>query len=534
MRYIFALVFVCFFVQLKAQEDNLPTSFRTPRAAIENHLKYLQEESFNDLQAARSLARAGIPRTERADLAIELKQIFDGSGHYIDLEDLPDDPNYLDSLSGEHKYIITEEFPDLYVKKYGSTWLYSSESVEKIEEIHNKVFPFGTSKLLKKIAHNEEHEFLGLYYWQYGGILALIIIAVVLHKLLSFFLRIFFLKLLAKYLHIDVANKVLYPAAKPISLLIVAVVIRIFLPVLQLPPYTGGVFIQIADAAIPVFVTMLFYRIVEMAEFYFVGVAHRTDNTLDDHLVPMIAKIMRGFVVVVGFVAVLRSFKVDIWPLLTGLSIGGLAFALAAQDTLRNFFGSLMIFLDKPFQIGDWITSDKIDGTVEEVGFRSTRIRTFRDSVMYVPNAEIANKMVDNHGLRKYRRFSTRLSITYDTPTRLIEVFVDGIKRIVEEHPDTRKDYHNIYLNDYAGSALEIMLYIFFQVPDWSNELRCRQEIMLEVNKLAEHLGVRFAFPTQTLFVEQMPGQKSLTPEYDQTKDQFQLEMENYFKNKEK
>ena len=145
----------------------------------------------------------------------------------------------------------------------------------------------------------------------------------------------------------------------------------------------------------------------------------------------------------------------------------------------------------------------------------------------------LSNSNVDNHGLRQYRRFYTKLSITYDSPARLIEVFVKGVEQIVLKHPETRKDYYNIFLNDYAASSLDVMLYIFFEVPTWTDELRCRQEIMLEVNKLAEHLGVRFAFPTQTLHVEQMPGQLLLSPNYSESKEQMEKELEGFFdKNK--
>ncbi|MBL4637163.1 MAG: mechanosensitive ion channel family protein [Kofleriaceae bacterium] len=310
-----------------------------------------------------------------------------------------------------------------------------------------------------------------------------------------------------------------------------AVVAKNLIPTLQLPPLIATNLILLAHALVPLFATIFFYKLVDIVGLYFVKMAERSKNTLDDQLVPLIRKVLKVFVVIVGFVAILRGLKFDIWPLLTGLSIGGLAFALAAQDTLKNFFGSLMIFIDRPFQIGDWVTSGEIDGTVEEVGFRSTRIRTFRDSVMYVPNNIISNSTVDNHGLRKYRRFYTKLSITYDSPARLIEIYVKGLEEIVKRHPETRKDYYNIFLNDYAASSLDIMLYIFFEVPDWTAELRCRQEIMLEVNKLAEHLGVRFAFPTQTLMIEQVPGQNSLTPVYKKSKEEMNKELTSYFNN---
>ena len=201
-------------------------------------------------------------------------------------------------------------------------------------------------------------------------------------------------------------------------------------------------------------------------------------------------------------------------PLLAGLSIGGLAFALAAQDTVKNFFGSLMIFVDKPFQVGDWITSGDVDGTVEEVGARSTRIRTFANSVIYVPNGNLANATIDNHGLRVMRRFYTTITITYDTPPDLIETFVNGLKSIIINHPNTSKEKYEIHLNDFGASSLNIMFYIFFTVPTWSEELAARHDVISKIIRLAHELGIQFAFPTQTLHIENMPGQNSLSPVY--------------------
>jgi MscS family membrane protein len=206
-------------------------------------------------------------------------------------------------------------------------------------------------------------------------------------------------------------------------------------------------------------------------------------------------------VVTFGTLAILQSLNISILPLLTGLSIGGLAFALAAQDTIKNFFGSVMIFIDKPFQIGHWITTDGVDGTVEEVGLRSTRIRTFSNSLVTVPNGKLADATINNHGLRVYRRFYTTLSINYDTPPALIEVFIDGLKEIVNQHPDTNPDHNNIFFNDMGAHSLNIMFYIFFEVPDWSSELKAKHEILLEILKLGNALKVNFAFPTQTLHI---------------------------------
>jgi MscS family membrane protein len=248
---------------------------------------------------------------------------------------------------------------------------------------------------------------------------------------------------------------------------------------------------------------------------YFSHLASKTESTLDDQLVPLIRKTLKALVIIVGTLFVLRDgLNFDILPFLTGISIGGVAIALAAQDTIKNFFGSVMIFIDKPFQVGDWVTSGEIDGTVEEVGFRSTRIRTFRNSVMYVPNGKIADAVVDNHGLRQYRRFFTTLTITYDTPPELIEEFVKGLQEIVLAHPKTRKDYFNIFFNNLSAYSQDVMFYIFFEVPTWPEELKARHEILLQIVKLAKALGVRFAFPTQTLHMESFPEKSGLTPTY--------------------
>lgn len=515
-----------------SQTDSLPSNFASPYEVIYNHLNFLQDENHIPEQASKSLFKGDRTQKQINNLAEELKQILDGSGNFIDMDEVPKSADYYDSLSRRNRYVLTKDFPEIYVQKYGDRWLFSEYSVEQIDRIHKNVFPFGTDKLLNILPKLGTTKYLGLHLWQYLGILILVTLGFLIHLIFTVVLRKILFALLHKYGKIDLANQFLNPAVKPFSLVIIAWLASILIPVLQLPAFLATNLILLVHALVPFFATFFFYRLVDILGHYLKKMADRSENTLDDQLVPLVTKVLHVFVIIVGFVAILRGFKFDIWPILTGLSIGGLAFALAAQDTLKNFFGSLMIFIDRPFQIGDWVTSGDVDGTVEEVGFRSTRVRTFRNSVMYVPNSIISNSMVDNHGKREFRRFYTRLSITYDTPTRLIEVFVKGVEEIVKQHPDTRKDNYNIFLNEYGASALEVMLYIFFKVPDWNAELRCRQEIMLEINKLAEHLGVRFAFPTQTLMIEQAPGQKSLTPEYKQTKEEMEEELKAFFSSK--
>ena len=176
--------------------------------------------------------------------------------------------------------------------------------------------------------------------------------------------------------------------------------------------------------------------------------------------------------------------------------------AFAAQDTIGNFFGSITVLFDRPFGIGDWIVIGDVEGTVERVGFRSTRVRTFYNSMVTIPNSKMVNTQVDNYGARRYRRARVMLSLTYDTAPEKIDAFCEGIRELIRLHPYTRKDYYHVYFNQFADSSLNILLYTFFEVPDWGTELRERHRLFVDILRLADRLGVEFAFPTQTVVLQ--------------------------------
>ncbi|MBW8049918.1 MAG: mechanosensitive ion channel [Cytophagales bacterium] len=375
------------------------------------------------------------------------------------------------------------------------------------------------------------NKFFGLKWEQYLLILLFIFISFVIHKILSWFFSNLLVKILAKTGRKELYEKYIRPVTRPFSLFIIFCLLSIFIPLLDLPVTVNKYVSMGIKAIIPLYGILIFYRLVDILGAYLNRLAAKTESALDDQLVPLISKSLKVFVVIMGVLFILQEIlNVNITALLAGLSIGGLAFALAAQDTIKNFFGSLMVFIDRPFHIGDWIVSNDVNGMVEEVGFRSTRIRTFHNSVISIPNGKLADMTIDNMGLRAYRRFSTSISITYDTPPDAIEAFVEGLRQIVEKHPNTRKDYYNIYLNDMADSSLNILFYVFFSVPDWTGELKARQEIILSIIRLAEKLDIRFAFPTETIHVENFPEKKSLTPENNPTKKDLMNKIAGFIK----
>ncbi len=186
-------------------------------------------------------------------------------------------------------------------------------------------------------------------------------------------------------------------------------------------------------------------------------------------------------------------------PLLGSLAVAGVGFSFAAKDTVENFFGSVAVVLDRPFDIGDWVVIDDTEGIVEHVGFRSTQVRTFYNSQVTIPNANLVRAVVDNYGRRQYRRWMTTLALQYDTPPETLVAFTEGVRELIRTHPYTRKDYYQVWCNEFGPSSLDILLYMFFEVPDWNTELRERERFFLDILRLAERLGVQFAFPTQTL-----------------------------------
>jgi len=204
----------------------------------------------------------------------------------------------------------------------------------------------------------------------------------------------------------------------------------------------------------------------------------------------------------------LQNIGLNVNSLLASLGIGGLAFALAAKESLSHFFGGVSVILDKPFYVGDWIVCEGVEGVVTNIGFRSTKIKTFYDSVITVPNSHLANFTIDNLGKRTARRTRITLDLTYDTPPEKIEAFVEGLQNIIKSNPRTRKDYYQCYFSGFAAHSLQVFLNFFLKVSDWDEELLQKQNIFLEILRLAKKLEVDFAFPTQTLDMPHKPGEK--------------------------
>lgn len=528
---LLGLCWCCLIGALQAQEDEERPSgnLSTPQEVAYQHIYYIEQyyihQNEADLTKAAAALVGGIDKVtdETREQALKLKQIFDGRGLILREDLIPDHPDYIDSLSGNAVYVLfPNELPEVYLtrpqlnknkraRQYGEVWRYDASTLDRIPELHRAVYPLG-SHLLLELLPRGGRTFLGLHSWQYVAVLVLLLLGGVLHLIVAFVLNRLFRLMANTQLgrnHFDESR--VQNIARLLSYIVVAYVLFIFLPVLMLPVGLSHYLLAGLRIFNTVFAVLIVLNGVELARSYFEMIVEQTENTSDDQLLPIFIRIIKVVIILVGAMHVLAVFNVDLTALIAGLSIGGLALALAAQDTVKHLIGSVMIYMDRPFQLGDFITSGDISGTVEDIGFRSTRIRTPDSSLISVPNGALADMVVNNVGSLKFRRFNTTIGVTYDTAPDLIEAFIEGLRAINRAHPMTDSDQAFIHLNEMSGSSIDILFMVYFQTTDFAMDLKLKEELIFAILKLAEAMQVGIAFPSTSVYIETMPGQSSTT-----------------------
>jgi MscS family membrane protein len=234
----------------------------------------------------------------------------------------------------------------------------------------------------------------------------------------------------------------------------------------------------------------------------------RDGTPTDTYLAPMILRFVRIVIFGLIVVLILQEFGVNVAGLIAGLGVGGLAFALAARDTLANWFGAIMIYTDRPFSVGHWIKTSQLEGVVEEIGFRSTRIRTFAQTVVSIPNRIIADEVIENFSKMPKRRISFKIGVTYDTTPAMLEESIERIRDILRDHPDVDQSFWLVKFTEFGDSALEIFLYYFTDTTDWDRYLSIKQEINLRIMQRLNGIGVQFAFPSMSIYESQMDSEE--------------------------
>jgi MscS family membrane protein len=393
-------------------------------------------------------------------------------------------------------------------------WLFSAETLAALPAIMDSL---AESKNLKgnqmpwhlkvrgEIPQELKESYFLLEHWQWLGLLLIIFAGFVVDRLFSFLLSLLVKQWKKSSQLVKEDGEISDRLLRPLGLSAMALLWWSGLNTLGLPGNALVYLLVAVKTLVGLSCVWSAYRLVDVVGLYLHHFASKTESTLDDVLIPLATKSLKLFVSVMGLLFITDTLNLNVTGVLASLGLGGLAFALAAKDMVQNLFGSITVLLDRTFRIGDWIIVGDVEGTVEGIGLRSTKIRTFYNSLVILPNAHFITASVDNMGERHYRRYSSKISLTYDTPPEKIEAFCEGVREIVRIHPYMRKDYYHVYLNEMGKASLDVLVYVFWAVPEWGTELRERHRFLLDILRLGDQLGVEFAFPTQTVYWQQAP-----------------------------
>jgi MscS family membrane protein len=280
---------------------------------------------------------------------------------------------------------------------------------------------------------------------------------------------------------------------------------------------------KIAQAVAAIAIAYALYRLVDVFEYYLNRIVQKSDTKLDDMLVPVVRKALRITIAIIAALLIAENIMgADrIKSLLFSAGIGGIAVALAAKETIANFFGSITIFADRPFQISEYVKIDGHFGPVEDVGFRSTRIRTLEGHLVTVPNSIIANSIIENVGNRPFIRRTSNITITYDSGHKKAQRAVEIIKDILSAVPEVNTDPEHpprVYFDKFNDASLNIYMSYWVRPPDYWIYKDVSQRVNLEMMKRFEAERIEFAFPTQTLYVKKEvddQSQRLISPSTD-------------------
>jgi MscS family membrane protein len=316
------------------------------------------------------------------------------------------------------------------------------------------------------------------------------------------------LKKLAGKTKSEFDDELLTAIEKPLKFAIVIFGFFVAFSNIYLPPNARSLVAHLINSLFIYTVFWAIYRCEVLLHKMIETFLKRKNFELVSSFLPFISKFIKTTIIIFAIIFIIQEWGYNVGALITGLGIGGVAVALAAKDTLANLFGSIMILIDRPFKIGDWVVINDIEGTVEDIGFRSTRIRTFAKALVSVPNSVVATTSITNWSMRDRRRINFNIGVTYSTPADLLEKAVKEIETMLKNHPQIHDDPLMVYFTDFQASSLDIFIYCFTTTAEWAKYLEIKQDVNLKIMGILENLGIDFAFNSMSLYIEKIPDKK--------------------------
>ncbi len=480
-------------------EEEIPDEFQSARRTMRTLLDSLETGEFQ--MAIMTLDFSKTPEKgpyARLRDAQRLKAVLDRMA-VVDYSKISDDPD-----GARFRFPPGEVSQPVVIEKLGSGyWKFSAQTVDRIDEMYDQYRqrPLLNVSQEQREWHNREL-FLGNETWRIIFLFVSIFTSIVIGQALRATLRWREGRLRAKKRELAaISVMTLGKTVLPITFLIG---LNIGIEVLVLEHQVETFVSAMIRIIFTLVIGYILFRLVDVAVELLRQLAVSTGSTLNDMLVPIVGTSLRITIIILAVLEVMTALS-DKPPssVIAGLGVSGLALGLAAQDTLKNFFGSVMIFADRPFELGDRIVVDGHDGPVESVGFRSTRIRTLDGHLVTVPNGEIAHKTIHNIGQRPYIRRVMNVRIAYDTPPEKLQRALAILADALDDHEGMQPEFPpRVFLEDFHETALNVRAIYWYHPPNYWDFCAFGERLNLELVKQFNTEGIRFALPSQTLYLD--------------------------------
>ncbi|NLW06772.1 MAG: mechanosensitive ion channel [Clostridia bacterium] len=328
-----------------------------------------------------------------------------------------------------------------------------------------------------------------------------IVIFFVIFLLRNFFTRYIFALLvkITRETKTELDNYLVMAFERPFRLFFIALGIYLALMYLPLSLEANLLITRVFRSVLVILVALGLYDLVGNYKIFSKEVADRTIK-IDEILIPFLSKVLKFIVVVLALSVILQEWEYDINGFIAGLGLGGLAFALAAQQTLANLFGGIVIITDKPFSLGDWILTPSVEGIVEDINFRSTKVRTFAQALVTVPNSTLANEPITNWTRMGKRQITFNLKVTYSTPREKLIKCVAEIKNMLRNHDGIHQETIFVNFDSFGDSSFNIFLYFFTKTTNWGEFLQVKEDVNLKIMAILENEGVEIALPSTSVY----------------------------------
>ncbi len=451
---------------------------------------------------------------------------------------------YRDTLSNAPESTITESLHD------------GIETLETLQRSYRELLDFLQQHRTKLLSENPVFEMLRiqtllqrldtLVPYRFGNVGFGKIILIITILLLFFSLRRVIVRWMIRGLeHYFIRHGSIYVHARfakaiqrPVSFFLMLYAAGLSLEVLTYPEAPGAHISQWLSIFYVILIAWAVIKLVSVYGEYLLSTLIRGSDNLRKEVINMLIKMTYFMIVFVAFFLIFRILDFNVSAIIASLGIGGLAVALAAKDTLSNFFASVMILLDNSFSQGDWIECEGIEGIVVEIGLRKTTIRTFDNAMLFVPNAKLAENSIRNWSRRKVgRRIKMHITLTYDSPREQLRRCVEEIRAMLLEHDgitapgkqeniseplnaygfrsqfisrDDLEGYKRtflVFLDQMNSSSVDILVYCFTRTTDWEEWLAIKEDIIYRIMEIVEKNDLKFAFPSQSIYVESLPSQ---------------------------